>query len=63
MALTFREWRLAKEISQDEMAKACGVHVHTYQRWEADPGVMPIKSMKLIAEKLDISEHEIIFLP
>lgn len=35
--LTVREWRLAKEISQQEMADRLGVHVNTYIAMEKEP--------------------------
>lgn len=32
MGLSLKQWRLAKEISQEKMAAACGVHRNTYGR-------------------------------
>ena len=59
--LTLREWRRAKDISQEEIAKALGVHVNTYSAWEKDSGKIPIGKALLIAEILGVQFDEIIF--
>ena len=60
MGLTLGAWRRARGISQDEMAKLCGVSVITYRKWEQDPGSIKIDSAILIADKLQISLDDII---
>lgn len=61
MGLTVKQWRLAKEISQEEMAKACGVHRNTYAAWEEDPDSITIGNAKKIAEALNESVDVIFF--
>lgn len=34
MSLTVRQWRRAKDITQEQMAESLGIHVNTYQNWE-----------------------------
>lgn len=60
MSLTLDAWRRARGISQDEMAKLCGVSAVTYRKWENDPGSINIDSAILIADKLQISLDDII---
>lgn len=60
MGLTLDAWRRARGISQDEMAKLCGVSSITYRKWEHDPGSINIDSAILIADKLQISLDDII---
>lgn len=57
MALTLRQWRRAKEISQEKMAELLKIHVNTYQNWEESPEKISIeKAMeisKILAVELD----------
>jgi putative transcriptional regulator len=62
MELTIRELRRVKEISQEEMANACGVHMNTYRAWEENPKDIRLGAAKIIASKLGISLDDI-FLP
>lgn len=61
MALTLRQWRRAKEISQEKMAQILGVHVNTYQNWEEDPEKISIGKAMAIAEVFGISLDDITF--
>lgn len=63
MKLTLREWRRLKEVSQEEMAKACGVHVNTYRTWEEKPSMIKLTDARTIAERLEITLDDIIFMP
>ena len=37
MKLTLREWRRLKEVTQEQMAEVCGIHINTYRNWEEKP--------------------------
>lgn len=61
MALTVRQWRRAKEITQEDMAKSLEVHVGTYQKWEESPGKISIDNALKIAKIFDVSLNDISF--
>ncbi len=61
MGLTLKQWRLAKEISQEEMAKKCGVHRNTYASWEEVPETISVGHAKTIAKALGESVNKIFF--
>lgn len=61
MALTVREWRRVKELSQESVAKSLGVHVNTYQNWEQDPGKISIEKAFELAKIFGVSLNEISF--
>ena len=61
MQLTIKEWRRARGITQEEMAKLCGVHVNTYRAWEDDPKQIKLEYAIMIADRLGISVSDIIF--
>lgn len=61
MSLTLKQWRLAKEISQEEMARKCGVHRNTYASWEENPDNISVKNAKIIAKALHESVNTIFF--
>lgn len=61
MGLTVKQWRLAKEISQEQMAEKCGVHRNTYAAWEERPEDISIKNAKIIANALGESVDRIFF--
>lgn len=60
-ALTLRQWRLAKEISQEEMAKRLDVHVNTYIAWEKDSGKISMDNASRICRILEVPADDIIF--
>lgn len=62
MQFTIRELRRAKEISQEEMANVCGVHVNTYRAWEDNPSEIKLSKAVVIANRLGIGLEDI-FLP
>ena len=51
---TIRQMRLAKEITQEEMAKACDVHVNTYISWEKKPEIIPVGKAIIICNTLGV---------
>lgn len=61
MALTMRQWRKAKEISQESMADALNVHVNTYLNWEKAPEKISVSQAKKISEILGVPLNDIIF--
>lgn len=62
MKLTLEAWRRARNISQENMAEMCGVHINTYRRWEQNPGEIRIDKAMIIVNALQISLDNI-FLP
>lgn len=58
---TIREIRLAREISQEEMAKRCDVHVNTYMNWEKKPYSIPVGKAKLICKIFDVNIADVSF--
>ena len=63
MKLTMKEWRRAKNITQEEMANLCGVHVNTYRAWEENPSEIKLSKAVLISEKIGVPLSDIIFMP
>ena len=61
MGLTMKQWRLAKGISQEQMASECGVHRNTYASWEENPEDVSVKNAKIIAKALGESVNSIFF--
>lgn len=61
--MTFRQIRLAKEISQESMAKQLGVHVNTYSEWEKDPTKITLINATRICNVLGVNPDFVIFLP
>lgn len=59
--LTVKQWRLAKGLSQEEMAKKCNVHRNTYASWEDNPEVISIGNAKIIANALQEPINDIFF--
>lgn len=61
MTLTIRQWRRAKEITQEQMAEKLGVHVNTYQNWEESPGKISVTKAVQIAEIFGVTLDDILF--
>ena len=61
--LTIKEWRRAKGITLEDMAKKCDVHVNTYRAWEEKPSEIKLSKASIIAEILDITLEDILFMP
>lgn len=59
--LTVRQWRLAREISQETMAELLGVHVNTYISWEKKPEKIGIAFANKISEILEVPIENISF--
>lgn len=60
---TIRQMRLAKEITQEEMAKACEVHVNTYISWEKNPKSIPVGKAIVICNMLNVDIGAVSFCP
>ena len=61
MGLTLKQWRLAKEISQEEMTAKCNVHRNTYAAWKENPNNISVGNAKIIAKALNESVNTIFF--
>ena len=61
MALTIRQWRRAKEITQEQMAERLDIHVGTYQNWEESPEKISIGKAMQIAEIFGVTLDDITF--
>lgn len=61
MALTIRQWRRAKELTQEQMASKLKIHVNTYMNWEEAPEKISIGRAVEIADILGVSLDDIIF--
>lgn len=61
--LTLKEWRRAKNISQESMAEWLGIHVNTYRSWEDKPSEIKLGYAVKIAAILDLEMTDIKFLP
>lgn len=61
MALTIRQWRRAKELTQEQMASKLNIHVNTYQNWEEAPEKISIGKAVEIAGILGVSIDDIVF--
>ena len=61
MGLTMKQWRLAKELSQEEMASKCNVHRNTYASWEENPDMVSVGNAKGIAKALGERVNTIFF--
>lgn len=63
MRLKLCEWRRARGISQGDMAKKLSISKPTYFRWEKDPQNISMHNAERIANILEVSLYDIIFLP
>lgn len=61
MALTMRQWRRAKELTQEYMAEKLGVHINTYSNWEKEPQKISIENSQKIANVLCVPLNDIVF--
>ena len=61
MKLTLAEWRRAKNITQQEMATMCDVHINTYRRWEQHPEEIKVTYLDRLAQKLGVDVSDITF--
>ena len=55
--------RLAKEITQEEMANMLDVHVNTYISWEKKPGNIPVGKAIQICNIFGTSIDAVSFCP
>lgn len=63
MKLTLREWRRLKEVTQEQLAEVCGIHVNTYRTWEEKPSEIKISNAMKIADRLGITLDDLILEP
>ena len=63
MKLSIKELRRAKNISQEEMANLCDVHINTYRAWEDNPAEIKLSKASIIADKFGITLEDVLFLP
>lgn len=63
MKLKLVEWRRARNITQDDMAKRLEISKPTYVRWERNPSLIRIDSAYKIASIFGVDITDIIFLP
>ncbi len=61
MSLTVRQWRRAKDITQEQMAESLGIHVNTYQNWEEAPEKISIEKAVKIAEIFGVTLDDVSF--
>lgn len=59
MKSTLKELRARHNMTQEEVAKALGVHPNTYRGWERDPSMIQISKVYSIAELFDVSIDDI----
>ena len=62
MSLSFKQWRLVKELTQEDMAQKIGVHVNTYRAWEKNPEEITLKNARKIAGALEVPPDQIFFI-
>ena len=60
--LTVREWRLMREITQPQLAKAIGVHLNTVIRWEKDNSLITVEKAYKMAECFGCTLDDIKFV-
>lgn len=60
---TLPEWRRLRNLSVEKMSELCGVHVNTYRNWERKPSTIKLVKAEMIANILDVSLSDIIFMP
>lgn len=59
MALSVKQWRLAKEISREELAEILEVHANTIKNWEENPESMPVGKAVKFAQFCDLKLEQI----
>ena len=63
MSLTIRQWRRLKEMSQKNLADACGVHENTIRNWEEDSSQIKLSDAIKLSEVFGVSIDDIVFTP
>jgi len=61
MRLTLKQARLIRGFTQEQMAEALGVHVHTYMKIEQNPEKATVEQVKVMSKKLNMSYDDIFF--
>ena len=63
MAISIKGWRSERNLSQRYMAKALGISIPTYEKWERNPELIPIGKCERMAEIFGVDLGDIVFLP
>lgn len=61
MALTIKQWRGVKELTQKQMADKIGVDVTTYNRYEQKNESIPLGTFVKILKALEVKIDEVDF--
>ena len=61
MALTIKQWRRLRDISQEQMANDFGVTRQTILNWETKPESLSIATVKRLAEYFGVEFGDIRF--
>ena len=61
MQHTLREWRRMKEITQEQLAEVCHVHVNTYRAWEENPADIKLSAAVKIVQYMGITLDDLLF--
>ncbi|WP_088227816.1 helix-turn-helix transcriptional regulator [Desulfosporosinus sp. FKB] len=63
MAISAKQARLRKELSQKKVAELLGVHRQTYMKWEHNADEMPVGKAKEFCKIVNLPVDEIFFSP
>lgn len=61
MELSLKHLRLVKDKTQEDLAKALGVHIQTYRKYEENPEELTIKQAKALSKILQVPYDDIFF--
>ena len=59
MRFTLKELRARNNMTQEEAARALGVHPNTYRGWEQNPGMIQMAKLYAIAELFKVPIDDI----
>lgn len=61
MGRTLKEWRVHKDLTQDQLARKVGVPVSTYNFWERNTDSIKVGNIPKICTALNVSPQDVIF--
>lgn len=61
MALSIKQWRVLKGVTQADLAKGLGIQIATLRKYEAEPDKMPYGKIKKMTELLQVDINEFDF--
>lgn len=61
MGRTLKEWRVHRDLTQEQLAKKIGVPVSTYNGWEKNSDSIKIGNVLKVCNALDVSPQDVIF--